>query len=166
MIAERELAKRVERGENAAHLVESSDDRRSVEIFARPGSPVVAVNDGQIKKVGENERLGNYVVLQDAYGNRFTYARLGSVARFYLVPKEDALERTARAVTANDAGDPRRVRRPRRPLAGRLGSVGAAAAGRRLAGVDADQGTPLRPPEHAAARGGRARAAAREQGAA
>ena len=40
----------VARGENAAHLVESSDDRRGVEIYARPRPPVVAVNDGQIRR--------------------------------------------------------------------------------------------------------------------
>ena len=33
-------------GENAAHVIESSDDRRSIDIFANKGAPVVAVNDG------------------------------------------------------------------------------------------------------------------------
>ena len=49
----------------------------------------MAVNDGVIRKVGESERLGKYVVLEDAYGNRFTYAHLGSVSSFYPVPKSD-----------------------------------------------------------------------------
>jgi hypothetical protein len=107
-LAERALLKRVGRGENAANVVESSDARRSVDIFARRGSPVVAVNDGVIKKVGRNSRLGRYVTLQDVYGNRFTYAQLGKVSRFYPVPREDAVdpERSARALPANDPALP------------------------------------------------------------
>jgi len=102
-IAERQLLKRVQRGENAAHLVESDDSRRSIDIFASKGSPVVAVNDGVIKKVGRNRKLGRHVVLQDVYGNRYTYAHLGEVSRFYPVPKQDANDpkRSARAVSAN-----------------------------------------------------------------
>ena len=34
------------------NVIESNDDRRSVEIFAQKGSPVVATNDGEIKKIG------------------------------------------------------------------------------------------------------------------
>jgi hypothetical protein len=93
----------VQRGENAANVVESSDDRRSVDIFAEPDAPVVAVNDGEIKKIGRNEKLGRYVVLQDVYGNRYTYSQLGSVARVFPVPREGAYDpkRSARAVKAN-----------------------------------------------------------------
>jgi Transglycosylase SLT domain len=102
-LAEQQLLKRVQRGENAANVVESSDDRRSVDIFAEPQAPVVAVNDGEIKKIGRNEKLGRYVVLQDVYGNRYTYSQLGSVARVFPVPREDAYDakRSARAVRAN-----------------------------------------------------------------
>ena len=102
-IAERQLLKRVNRGENAAQLVESDDSRRSIDIFASKGSPVVAVNDGVIKKIGRNRKLGRHVVLQDVYGNRYTYAHLGEVSRFYPVPKRDADDpnRSARALAAN-----------------------------------------------------------------
>ena len=51
-LKEREATKRVKRGQNAANVVHSQDDRRSIEIFARQGSPVVATNDGVIKKIG------------------------------------------------------------------------------------------------------------------
>jgi hypothetical protein len=97
----------VQRGENAANVVESDDSRRSIDIFASKGSPVVAVNDGEIKKIGRNKKLGRHVVLQDVYGNRYTYAHLGEVSRFYPVPKQDANDpkRSARAVSAN--ADPR-----------------------------------------------------------
>jgi hypothetical protein len=106
-LAEAQLLKRVKRGENAANVVESFDDRRSIDIFAEPGAPVVAVNDGEIKKIGRNKRLGRYVVLQDVYGNRYTYSQLGSVARVYPVPRKGAYDprRSARAVKANSEGD-------------------------------------------------------------
>jgi Transglycosylase SLT domain/Peptidase family M23 len=102
-LAEAELLKRVQRGENAANVIESAGQRRSIDIFARSGAPVVAVNDGVVKKVGESERLGRYVVLQDVYGNTYTYAHLGSVSEHYPVPRRDATDpdKTARALKAN-----------------------------------------------------------------
>jgi hypothetical protein len=42
---------------------------------------VVAVNDGVIEKMGSAETLGRFVVLRDAYGNRYTYAELGEIVR-------------------------------------------------------------------------------------
>jgi hypothetical protein len=49
------------------------------------------VNDGVVRKIDRNEKLGRYLVLEDAYGNRFTYAQLGSVAEVYPVPKREKL---------------------------------------------------------------------------
>ncbi|HEY5977631.1 MAG TPA: lytic murein transglycosylase [Solirubrobacterales bacterium] len=66
---------------NAAEVITSSPTRRGINIFAAEGSPVVAVNDGVIRKYGHSKRLGNYVVLEDAYGNRYTYAELGEIVR-------------------------------------------------------------------------------------
>jgi murein DD-endopeptidase MepM/ murein hydrolase activator NlpD len=66
---------------NAAEVISSSPTRRGIDIFAAAGSPVVAVNDGTIKKMGASRKLGRYLVLEDAYGNRFTYARLGRFVR-------------------------------------------------------------------------------------
>jgi murein DD-endopeptidase MepM/ murein hydrolase activator NlpD len=76
---------------NAADVVSSSPTRRGINIYSREGAPVVAVNDGVIKELGHNKRLGNYVVLQDAYGNRFTYAQLGRISDVYPVPKRNRL---------------------------------------------------------------------------
>jgi murein DD-endopeptidase MepM/ murein hydrolase activator NlpD len=59
----------------------SSPTRRGIDIFTAAGAPVVAVNDGQVKKMGRTEKLGRYLVLEDAYGNRFTYAELGRFVR-------------------------------------------------------------------------------------
>jgi Transglycosylase SLT domain/Peptidase family M23 len=107
-IAEAELLKRVKRGENAAHLVESDDSRRSIDIYSKVGAPVVAVNDGEIKKIGKNRKLGRFVMLQDVYGNRYTYAHLGEVSKLYPVPKRDASDpkNSATALAANPA-DPK-----------------------------------------------------------
>jgi len=65
-----------------------SPTRRGINIYSKEGASAIAVNDGTIQKVGRSKRLGKYVVLEDNYGNRFTYAELGSVAEAYPVPKE------------------------------------------------------------------------------
>jgi hypothetical protein len=74
-------------GTNAAVPVEGDPSRRSINVFARRGAPVIAVNDGRVVRLGENARLGRFVVLQDVYGNRYAYSHLGSVAAKYPVPK-------------------------------------------------------------------------------
>jgi murein DD-endopeptidase MepM/ murein hydrolase activator NlpD len=71
---------------NRAVVVESTD-RRGIEIYAKQGAPVVAVNDGRIVKVGTSKRLGHFVSLQDVYGNTYTYAHLKRVVRRYPSPK-------------------------------------------------------------------------------
>ena len=102
-LSEIEAERRFQRGENAARVVEGSTTRRGIDIFAREGSPVVAVNDGVIKKIGRSAELGRHIVLQDVYGNRFTYAHLGSVSQSYPVPKQDANDQQhATALPAND----------------------------------------------------------------
>jgi soluble lytic murein transglycosylase-like protein len=59
----------------------------STDIFSHQGAPVIAVQDGVIRKIGQSPNKGKYVVLQDAYGNRYTYAHLGSIQSDYPVPK-------------------------------------------------------------------------------
>jgi murein DD-endopeptidase MepM/ murein hydrolase activator NlpD len=77
--------KRVREG-NAAMVVESTG-RRGIRLFSRERAPVVAVNDGRIVRIGHSKRLGNYLVLQDVYGNTYTYGHLGKVNRRYPSPK-------------------------------------------------------------------------------
>ena len=85
-IAERQALKRSKSG-NAANVVESSPTRRGINIYSKRGAPVIAVNDGVIKAVGQSKTLGRFVVLQDVYGNRYTYSRLGRIAASYPSPK-------------------------------------------------------------------------------
>ncbi|MDP1846310.1 MAG: lytic murein transglycosylase [Solirubrobacteraceae bacterium] len=87
-ISERDVNRRVARGKNAALPVEGVTTRRGINIFAKAGSPVVAVQDGKIVKVGQNKRLGNFVMLRDVYGNTYTYAGLKKVASQVPVPKK------------------------------------------------------------------------------
>ncbi len=92
---------------NAAQVIESSPTRRGIDIFAREGAPVVAVNDGVVTEIGKNEKLGRYLILKDAYGNRFTYANLGEVSEVFPVPKEAELEpKDFKLVSPDDDDEP------------------------------------------------------------
>ena len=66
---------------SAAEVISSSPTPRGINIFTKEGAPVVAVNDGVVRKLGRSPKLGNFVVLEDTYGNRYTYAELGSLVR-------------------------------------------------------------------------------------
>ncbi len=58
-----------------------------VELTSEPNAAAVAVHDGRVVKIGSSPKLGKYVVLQDVYGDVFTYAGLGTVAPTYLPAK-------------------------------------------------------------------------------
>ena len=72
---------------NAAITIASDPSSTYTNLFAKQGSPVIAVNDGKVIKIGYSKALGHYLELQDATGNVYTYAQLGSVARLIPVPK-------------------------------------------------------------------------------
>ena len=131
-LAEQQLLKRVKQGENAANVIESSRraplGRHLREAAAHPSWPSTTARS---RRSAATAKLGRYVVLQDVYGNRYTYSQLGAVSRNYPVPKQDAVDTStaARAVKANgeDAADlpepsapavrrpPARQLRPRAP---------------------------------------------------
>ncbi|HET7573802.1 MAG TPA: lytic murein transglycosylase, partial [Solirubrobacterales bacterium] len=74
----------LEKGESygeGSEVISSSPTPRGINIFAAEGAPVVAVNDGIIRKLGSSPQLGDFVVLEDTYGNRYTYAELGTLVR-------------------------------------------------------------------------------------
>jgi hypothetical protein len=66
---------------SAAGVISSSPTPRGINIFSAADAPVVAVNDGIIRKLGESAKLGKFFVLEDTYGNRYTYAELGEIVR-------------------------------------------------------------------------------------
>jgi hypothetical protein len=109
-ISEREATRRVARGKNAAIPVVSSATRRGINLFAKAGSPVVAVQDGTIVKVGNSKRLGNFVQLRDVYGNTYTYAGLKKVATKVPVPKRKS---QSKASIAKELALPARDATPR-----------------------------------------------------
>jgi hypothetical protein len=76
---------------NAADVIASDAGRRSINIYSKPDASVVAVNDGVIKKIGHSKELGKFIVLQDAYGNRYTYGQLGQIDRLHAVPRQRKL---------------------------------------------------------------------------
>ncbi|WP_249010222.1 lytic murein transglycosylase [Conexibacter sp. DBS9H8] len=73
-------------GANAAIPVDSGA-AKGTNIYAKVGSPVIAVNDGRIVAIGDDAARGRYIVLQDDEGNTYTYSHLGSIPALYPVPK-------------------------------------------------------------------------------
>jgi hypothetical protein len=57
------------------------------DIFAASAAAVVAAQDGTIVAIGRSRALGRYVVLRNAFGDRFTYGNLGSVSGWFPAPK-------------------------------------------------------------------------------
>jgi hypothetical protein len=114
----RKLGRKVRQAHNAAKLVEAQSHRRSIDIFSRRGAPVIAVNDGIVKKVGTSRHLGRFIILQDVYGNRYTYAHLGSVSKRYPVPKpytqNDVAQNEFGAAHTSTQNDPK-LRKPTAP---------------------------------------------------
>jgi hypothetical protein len=105
-ISERAAQKRYHKGQNAAQVVNGDVRRRSINIFSRNGAPVIAVQDGVIKQMGTSPKLGKYIVLQDAYGNRYTYGHLGSIQPDYPAPKPQKISAAAVAKELKLPEDP------------------------------------------------------------
>ncbi len=76
---------------NVADVISNSPTRRGINIFAKQGAPLVAVNDGTVKKIGKSKKLGTYVILRDAYGNDYTYSQVGELAEAIPVAKDRKL---------------------------------------------------------------------------
>lgn len=67
-------------GEEEAEAAEEGESAtKTATIDAEAGAKVLAVTDGTVAKAGNSEALGNYVILRDAYGDRFVYSNLGKV---------------------------------------------------------------------------------------
>ncbi|HTB70986.1 MAG TPA: lytic murein transglycosylase [Solirubrobacteraceae bacterium] len=71
-------------------------------IYSEANAPVIAVQDGKVVQIGDSPTLGHFISLRDAYGNTYTYAKLGSVAQLYpvLEPHDAAGARAGRRAAA------------------------------------------------------------------
>jgi hypothetical protein len=89
-------------------------------IYSQDGAPAIAVQDGRISEISREGPLGPSITLVDAYGNAYTYAGLGTLARLYPV-----LE--AREPGGPGAGGPPLAHpgSPRGPVASTSAAVGA-----------------------------------------
>jgi len=144
-ISEREVLQRSKENRttpgNAADVISDSPTRRGIDIYSRVNAPVVAVNDGVIQDIGESPKLGTYIVLMDAYGNRYTYAELGEVSEVHPVPKETALTSKDFELVAPEGEDAAKGADP--------APGGAASAGDNAAAAAAKDEEPAEPSEPA-----------------
>ncbi|MBI4896913.1 MAG: lytic murein transglycosylase [Actinobacteria bacterium] len=88
--AVRKVSRKAKVGTNAARVVEGEARRTGIKIFSKRNAPVVAVQDAIVQSIGRNKIDGNYITIQDSFGNRYRYNNLGSVSRLYPVPRTSA----------------------------------------------------------------------------
>ena len=112
---------------HATDLASDRGDQNSINIFTKGNAPVVATTDGVIKKIGNDRDRGNYIVLQDAYGNQYTYSGLGSVAAVYPVPKDEATFFGVEVIAAHREKAPRSAATAGRQLPGSPGATASTA---------------------------------------
>ncbi|HYM45550.1 MAG TPA: lytic murein transglycosylase [Solirubrobacteraceae bacterium] len=106
-----------------------------VDVTSEPNADAVAVQDGRVVKLGSSRKLGRYVVLQDVYGDVFTYAQLGSIAPSYLPPRSES-------AAGSSAQSPGASTRGVSDSAGGAGASGSAPAGTGKLRVFAHPGNP------------------------
>ncbi|MCW3041291.1 MAG: peptidoglycan DD-metalloendopeptidase family protein, partial [Solirubrobacterales bacterium] len=71
-LSEKDTTRRIARGKNASIPVDARKDRKGIDIFAKAGSPVIAVQDATVTSIGESKRLGKIIQIRDVYGNTYT----------------------------------------------------------------------------------------------
>jgi soluble lytic murein transglycosylase-like protein len=64
----------------------ASQPPKLVDLMSARNAEVMAVQGGRIIQLGSSPKLGKYVVLRNIFGDVFTYAGLGSIARSYTLP--------------------------------------------------------------------------------
>ena len=130
---------------------EASTSTRGLTLRSSPSTTASS------RRSGENAELGKYIVLLDAYGNRYTYAELGEISEVHPVPKEQRADRQGlRARQARrrrrPAGPARRRQRRRRRLRARRPTAAEATAKAEAPRPGQHRGAPrapLRPPRAA-----------------
>ena len=115
-----DVSERAEKGPGSAGAVPPSPTDRGINIFSREGAAAIAVNDGVVRKIGDSKRLGKYVVLEDNYGNRFTYAELGSVAKAYPVTRERKRSKVDGSTSHSEDANQKSSAKAKEPRPGQL----------------------------------------------
>jgi hypothetical protein len=78
---------KVRNGESPARVVSDDEDREYIDILGEPRAKVVSVSDGTVERVITSERgrrIG--LVIEDSYGNRYSYYGIASMASGFEVP--------------------------------------------------------------------------------
>jgi hypothetical protein len=81
-------------------LRENGPDRWA-RIASPEGSDVVAIQDATVTRIGNGPKLGRFIELRDAYGNRYKYAHLGSLSAKHLIARP---AKASAATTTDDDG--------------------------------------------------------------
>ena len=107
-------SKKVKSG-NAAQVVEGSGRRDGVKIYSRVNAPAISVQDSTIVEIGRTRSDGNFIILEDTYGNHYKYGNLGSISKLYPVPRRSGEQSTAEqeAAEARAVADPNKQVGPR-----------------------------------------------------
>ncbi len=90
----------------AAARAQPAPKMQVVDLTTGAHASVVAVQDGRVVQIGNNRRLGHFIVLRDVYGDQFTYAGLGSIAPSYTREKPTRTKGTSPVVQAASTHDP------------------------------------------------------------
>ena len=95
----------------------SKGSAKGISIYGQSGAAAVAVQDGEVVRIGRSKRLGNFIEMRDVYGNLYTYGQLDSVAAQHVVPRPDtsavkvindeAPSSSAPSVSASETAAPR-----------------------------------------------------------
>ena len=86
----RDAMEQVRGGESPARLVEDSEDRDYMDISGRPGAKVISVSDGVVERIITTERgRRRGLVIEDTYGNRFSYYGIGRMSRGFRVASRE-----------------------------------------------------------------------------
>ncbi len=101
--AVRKATRKAKIGTNAARVVEGQERRTGIRIYSKRNAPVVAVQDAVVQSIGRNRIDGNYITIQDSFGNRYRYNNLGSISRLYPVPRTSANKSRAAADESGSA---------------------------------------------------------------
>jgi hypothetical protein len=85
------------------HISPLPSPTQFVQLEGESRAPVVAAQDGRVVALGHSRKLGDYVAIEDVYGDVFSYAGLANLASLYRLPADASGETGAGVPTATAA---------------------------------------------------------------